>query len=96
MVRLGFFPSSYAATGNGTHISSVAPLLRNLNQDHFTNRATVATTSTYPRGKIGCSVRETEVSLRSKRNMPFPGPVLPLAYQVMVSQYASDEHIDKK
>ena len=51
---------------------------------------------TYYRGKIGCSVRETEVSLRSKRNMPFPGLVLPPAYQVMVSQYASDEHIDKK
>ena len=27
---LDFFPTSYAATGNQTHVSSVAPLLRDL------------------------------------------------------------------
>ena len=31
------FPTSYAATGNQTHISSVALLLRDLNPGRFTN-----------------------------------------------------------
>ena len=36
------FPNSYAATGNWTHISSVAPLSRDLNLGCFTNWATAA------------------------------------------------------
>ena len=31
------FPISYAATGNQTHFSSVAPLLRDLNPECFTD-----------------------------------------------------------
>ena len=31
MAQLGFFLYSYAATGNWTHVNSVAPLLRDLN-----------------------------------------------------------------
>ena len=31
------FPTSYAATGNRTHASSVAPLLRDLNPGRFTD-----------------------------------------------------------
>ena len=38
------FPTSYAATGNQTHVSSVAPLVRDLNPGRFTDWATAAAT----------------------------------------------------
>ena len=37
MARLGFFPTSYAAIENQTHVSSAAPLLRALNPGRFTD-----------------------------------------------------------
>ena len=48
MERLGLFPTSYATTGNQTHVCSVAPLsLRDLNSGHFTNLATADTNFIY-------------------------------------------------
>ena len=37
-----FFPNSYAATGNQTHVSSVASLLRDLNPGYLTSWANAA------------------------------------------------------
>ena len=41
------FLTSYAATGNQTHVSSVAPLLRDLNPGRFTDSATAAAATNY-------------------------------------------------
>ena len=38
----GIFPTSYAMTGNQTHVSSVSLLLRDLIPERFTDWATVA------------------------------------------------------
>ena len=50
MVWLGFFPTSFATTGNWTHFSSVAPHLSVLNPGCFTDRATAAAASLRHRG----------------------------------------------
>ena len=46
------FPTSYAPTGNWTHISSVAPLLRDLKPGHFSDWATVVAASEQVTGFI--------------------------------------------
>ena len=50
MVWLGFFPTSFAMTGNRTHFSSVAPHVSVLNPGCFTDRATAAAASLRHRG----------------------------------------------
>ena len=42
-----FFPNSYPATGNQTHVSSVAPLLMDLKSGRFTNWGTAAAAKLY-------------------------------------------------
>ena len=39
------FPTSHATTGNQTHVSSVAPLLRDINPVRFSDLATAAVAS---------------------------------------------------
>ena len=83
MERLGFFPTSYAVTGNQTHISSVAPLLRDLNPGCFSNWAT-ATRATSPKlispTNLGTATR---VDCRPQKKREWKKPLLSFDWQLV-------------